>query len=121
MDRTEAKWAPSSNGRTVEPGSGLSVKPAAEFDAEAAPPRQTAREYWWMCLAIAFSFAAWALRTIGSYNVIETDAARHVMNGVFLRDLIVRGTFTDVLSFARAYYAHLPALSLPYHPPLFPF
>jgi len=42
------------------------------------------------------------------------------MNGVFLHDLIVRGKFTDILPFARNYFAHLPALSLPYHPPMFP-
>ena len=75
---------------------------------------------WLWGLAIAVCFASWALRTVGSYNTIETDAARHAMNGVFLRDLIARGRFTDVMEFARTYYAHLPALSLPYHPPLFP-
>lgn len=60
------------------------------------------------------------MRTVGGYNVIETDAARHAMNGVFLHDLIASGSFTHAVGYARNYYAHLPALSLPYHPPLFP-
>lgn len=42
------------------------------------------------------------------------------MNGAFLHDLIERGKFTGIISYAHTYYAHLPALSMPYHPPLFP-
>jgi 4-amino-4-deoxy-L-arabinose transferase-like glycosyltransferase len=71
--------------------------------------------------AIALASAVWAMRTVGAYAIVQTDAARHAMNGVFIRDFLVRGNFTDALPFARAYYAHFPALSMPYHPPLFPF
>jgi hypothetical protein len=85
---------------------------------EQTPP--AIRLEWCLCIAIALAFAAWGLRTIGAYNVVETDAARHAMNGVFFHDLLERGKLTHVLSFARNYYAHFPALSLPYHPPLFP-
>jgi Dolichyl-phosphate-mannose-protein mannosyltransferase len=76
--------------------------------------------WWWWGIGIALCFAAWGMRSVGAYNVVETDAARHAMNGIFLRDLILRGDFTHVMAYARDYYAHLPALSLPYHPPLFP-
>ena len=112
---------------------GSITKPAAEtgrpfvegLHAQPAPGKskdkdKAARREWRLCVAIALVFSAWGLRTVGSYNVIETDAARHAMNGVFLHDLIARGKITDVLTFARSYYGHLPALSLPYHPPLFP-
>ncbi|MEO8368201.1 MAG: glycosyltransferase family 39 protein [Candidatus Solibacter sp.] len=75
---------------------------------------------WFWGFAIALGFSGWGMRTVGAYNVIETDAARHAMNGVFLRDLIASGQFTNAVAYARNYYAHLPALSLPYHPPLFP-
>lgn len=81
-------------------------------------PRNAGR--WWWPVTIAVVFAAWAMRTVGAYAVVQTDAARHAMNGVFLRDLIARGKFNDILPFARTYFAHLPALSMPYHPPLFP-
>ena len=75
---------------------------------------------WRWGLAIALLFACWGLRTSGGYNVIETDAARHAMNGVFLRDLIFQGAIARPISFAHTYYAQLPALSMPYHPPMFP-
>src|SRR5690242_1667256 len=78
------------------------------------------RKDWWWGAAIAIAFAAWAMRTVGAYAIVQTDAARHAMNGVFLRDLIARGKFNDILPFARTYFAHFPALSMPYHPPLFP-
>jgi hypothetical protein len=56
----------------------------------------------------------------GAYTIVATDAARHAMNGAFLYDLIVRGSFSAPIEFARTYYAHYPALSMPYHPPAFP-
>jgi Dolichyl-phosphate-mannose-protein mannosyltransferase len=82
--------------------------------------KQAATRLWLWGVAIALCFGAWAMRTQGVYNVVDTDAARHAMNGVFLRDLILRGEFTNTMAYARNYYAHLPALSLPYHPPLLP-
>jgi 4-amino-4-deoxy-L-arabinose transferase-like glycosyltransferase len=85
-----------------------------------ATSRPNARKEWLWCVLVALCFTGWGLRTIGPYNIIETDAARHAMNGVFLRDWLASGHFVDVLPYARAYYGHLPALSLPYHPPLFP-
>jgi 4-amino-4-deoxy-L-arabinose transferase-like glycosyltransferase len=42
------------------------------------------------------------------------------MNGIFLRDMIMQGEIMHPVTFARSYYAHLPALSMPYHPPMFP-
>ncbi len=91
---------------------------------QGAPSRlrtgRMSRFQWWVCGVVALGFAAWSLRSVGPYNIAETDAARHAMNGAFLHDLIAGGKFSDVIGFARNYYAHLPALSIPYHPPLFP-
>jgi hypothetical protein len=93
--------------------------PEQETGKSHASNRNGLRQWAWG-FAIALLFAAWGMRTEGRYNVVETDAARHAMNGVFLRDLVLQGRFTHVSEYARNYYAHLPALSLPYHPPMFP-
>jgi cellulose synthase (UDP-forming) len=53
-------------------------------------------------------------------SVVWTDAARHLMNGVFLFDLTRTGNLLHVIRFGKWYYGHLPVLSLPYHPPVFP-
>lgn len=69
---------------------------------------------------LAIFFGLWALRAVGANNIIDTDAARHAMNGVFLRDLIASGQFLHPIQYGNQFYSHLPALSMPYHPPLFP-
>lgn len=90
------------------------------------PPVRTARRGWWCGLLIALVFALWGLHTAPYNNIVDTDAARHAMNGAFLHDLLTHlhpadlFHFSKILDFARSYYGHLPATSLPYHPPLFP-
>jgi len=69
---------------------------------------------------LALLFAFWGLRGIGCNNVVETDSARHAMNGAFIYDLIRNGQLASPIAYGKFYYGHLPALSLPYHPPLFP-
>jgi hypothetical protein len=86
-------------------------------EAASAGGRLTGRVHIWLPLAIALCFTAWSFRSSGPYNMVETDAARHAMNGVFIHDLVAAGKILDVFAFAKSYYAHLPALSLPYHPP----
>jgi hypothetical protein len=93
-----------------------------------ATPKQ--RKGFLLAVLIALLFASWGLHSVGYNNVVDTDGTRHAMNGVFIHDLIAdviaRGAYADllhpsqVLHFAKYYYWHLPALSLPYHPPLFP-
>src|SRR5256885_714708 len=109
----------------IEPGAAEGASAiAGDAINQAAPSRPRthlmSRLQWSLCGFIALGFGAWSLRTVGPYNIAETDAARHAMNGAFLHDLIASGKFSDVMGFARNYYAHLPALSIPYHPPLFP-
>ena len=65
-------------------------------------------------------FALLALRGVDADNVISADAARHAMNGAFVHDLIRDGKLTTPVEYGKYYYSHFPALSLPYHPPLFP-
>jgi hypothetical protein len=69
---------------------------------------------------LALLFAVLALRGALSTDIVDPDAARHAMNGVFLHDLIREGQITHPIAYAKTYYSHFPALSLPYHPPLFP-
>ena len=71
-------------------------------------------------LAFALLFALLALRGAGGNNVVDTDAARHAMNGAFLYDALRHGQVLHPGAYGRYYYGRLPALSMPYHPPLFP-
>jgi hypothetical protein len=61
-----------------------------------------------------------ALRGSFGTDILDPDAARHAMNGVFLHDFLLSGQTRHPVAYAKEYYAHFPAISLPYHPPLFP-
>ncbi len=65
-------------------------------------------------------FALAALRSLPGGNIIDPDAARHAMNGAMVRDLVASGQIMHPVAFGKRYYSHYPALSIPYHPPLFP-
>jgi 4-amino-4-deoxy-L-arabinose transferase-like glycosyltransferase len=65
-------------------------------------------------------FALWSLWGIGRTGIVDTDAARHAMNGAFIYDLFRSGHLSHPVEYAEHYYGHLPALSMPFHPPLFP-
>ena len=70
--------------------------------------------------ALAAFFMVWGLRGATSSDIVLTDAARHAMNGAYVHDLLRQGLLTAPVEFGKDYYSRLPALSLPYHPPLFP-
>jgi 4-amino-4-deoxy-L-arabinose transferase-like glycosyltransferase len=74
----------------------------------------------WSPYLLAVFFTLSALRGVSSTDVIDTDAARHAMNGAFIYDMVRGGHLGHPLEYSRQYYSHLPALSMPYHPPLFP-
>ena len=86
---------------------------------EVRPPRLAAAKAA-APYAIALVFALWSLRGLESGTPVDTDAARHAMNGVFLRDVVLHGHPMHLVAFAKAYYSRYPSLSIPYHPPLFP-
>ena len=75
--------------------------------------------YRWPYLGALF-FAVWSLRGAGHSDTVDTDAARHAMNGAFIYDLIRGGHLTHPIEFARVYYGHLPAITMPFHPVVFP-
>jgi len=42
------------------------------------------------------------------------------MNGAFIYDLVRTGNFAHPITYGKQFYSRFPAISLPYHPPLFP-
>jgi 4-amino-4-deoxy-L-arabinose transferase-like glycosyltransferase len=76
----------------------------------------------WTMVAVLFAVLAgvWCMRSSLNTATIDTDAARHAMNGAFVYDMVRDGGWIDPIPYARAYYSRLPGLSLPYHPPVFP-
>ncbi|MFT3736572.1 MAG: glycosyltransferase family 39 protein [Rhodocyclaceae bacterium] len=48
-----------------------------------------------------------------------SDAPRHALNGVFVKDLVLAMPWRDPSGFAYAYYAQYPALTILFYPPLF--
>ena len=85
-------------------------------------PRHSWRHYLEICLPylLALLFLALALYGVDKTEIIDTDAARHAMNGAFIYDLIRTGNLLHPIAYGKAYYSRLPALSVPFHPPLFP-
>jgi hypothetical protein len=92
------------------------VAPAQETMVQTRP----SAAWSWAPWLLALFFAVWSMRTVGTNNIVDTDAARHAMNGAFVRDLVASGQVTHPIQYGKYYYGHLPALSLPFHPPLFP-
>lgn len=48
-----------------------------------------------------------------------SDAPRHALNGIFVKDFVLAAPFKDPTGFAYAYYAQYPALTILFYPPLF--
>jgi hypothetical protein len=74
----------------------------------------------WLPYLLALFLAIWPLRDIRNASVTETDSARHAMNGAFIYDLVRTGHLLHPIQYAKDYYGRLPALSMPFHPPVFP-
>ena len=69
---------------------------------------------------LAAFFLLWSLRGVTGNEVHVPDAARHLMNGVFVHDMVRDGQLAHPVGYGKFYYSRLPALSMPYHPPVFP-
>jgi hypothetical protein len=50
-----------------------------------------------------------------------SDAPRHALNGVFVKDFFMQMPFDDPVGFAERYYLQYPALTILFYPPLFYF
>ena len=71
-------------------------------------------------LLLATFFGLWSLRGVNGSSIADYDAPRHAMNGAFVLDMFRRWQLAHPVKFGYWYYSRLPALSLPYHPPVFP-
>lgn len=94
--------------------------PVAPRTMPIAVRAESERRLRWIPWGLAVFFVLWSLRAVGAGNIVDTDAARHAMNGAFIHDMLRDGGFWNPIEYGKNYYGHLPALSLPYHPPLFP-
>lgn len=50
-----------------------------------------------------------------------SDAPRHALNGVFVKDFVAAMPWHDPVGYAYSYYAQYPALTILFYPPLFYF
>jgi hypothetical protein len=71
-------------------------------------------------IALALLFALLGLRGAGNSVPMFPDAARHALNGALLHDMVRDGEYARPIQYSHRYYSRFPAISLPYHPPLFP-
>src|ERR1051325_6902669 len=92
----------------------------ANIEALPPPVASERRSEIWIPCALALLFFFVAFRGVSRTDVVDTDAARHAMNGAFIYDLLRTGHWSSPIEYAKAYYSQYPALSMPFHPPLFP-
>jgi 4-amino-4-deoxy-L-arabinose transferase-like glycosyltransferase len=73
-----------------------------------------------VCLtAILLAWAALYLTSPMSGDFSWSDAPRHALNGVFVKDAALDRPFSDPAGYAKAYYLRYPALTILFYPPLF--
>lgn len=69
------------------------------------------------CIAIAVALLFLGAPRGGDFY--WSDAPRHALNGVFIKDLIAAFPWRDPAAFAYDYYTRYPALTILFYPPLF--
>jgi hypothetical protein len=82
------------------------------------PHALLARPHWILLLLVALVLSRGMTKGEPFFSVDET---RHVMNGVFMRDLMVDMPLKNPMQYAYEYYAKYPAVALPHWPPFLPF
>lgn len=74
---------------------------------------------WIIPLSLALLVALLYLGAPSGNTFSWSDAPRHALNGVFVKDLVAAAPFDDPAGYAYAYYAKYPALTILFYPPLF--
>ena len=90
-------------------------EPAIEFRNTPARPGRMA---WLLPVGLAILIGGWALRAWNLLN-LTSDAPNHLLNGALIHDWIASGNWRHPIRFTSWFYSHLPAVTIPYHPPLF--
>jgi hypothetical protein len=82
-----------------------------------SPVRQQPLDWVVLALICALGIGMAARNvTDEGFVTLDGDMPRYLMNGVFLRDLLLACPWKAPLEFAEHYYARYPALSLGHHP-----
>ena len=76
------------------------------------------RPHWFLLLLVTIVLSRGMTKGEPSY---ANDETRHVMNGVFMRDLMADMPLKHPMQYAYEYYSKYPAIALPHWPPFFPF
>ena len=82
-------------------------------------PAAVLRQFW-QAAALLVSFAFLMFMTSPTNGDFAwSDAPRHALNGVFLRDFLIAMPWQDPKQYAMDYYLRYPALTILFYPPLF--
>jgi hypothetical protein len=99
------------------------MQPALRREREPATevrntPARPGRMAWLLPVGLAILIGGWALRAWNLLN-LTSDAPNHLLNGALIHDWIASGNWRHPIGFTSWFYSHLPAVTIPYHPPLF--
>src|SRR5215467_11310841 len=81
-------------------------------------PSRASRVAWIIPIGLAILIAGWGLRALDLLN-LTSDAPNHLLNGALIHDWIASGNWKHPIQFTSRFYSHLPAVTIPYHPPVF--
>ena len=91
----------------------------ALFTSRAARFENSAAMAWVASIAIVVVVALLFLQAPHGGAFYWSDAPRHALNGVFVKDLLADLPLNDPAGYAYRYYAQYPALTILFYPPLF--
>jgi hypothetical protein len=89
-----------------------------DIPATSRPRRTVPKGYILLPWVLALFFGVLGMRGI-SPN-LYSDAPNHLMNGALIADWIRSGQLARPIDFAFDYYGRFPAITIPFHPPVFP-
>ena len=70
---------------------------------------------------LALVVILWSMRDVKSIHFKHVDSTHHALNGAFVYDLVRTGNLAHPVAFGKQFYSRFPGITIPYHPPLFPF
>src|SRR5690349_20377202 len=95
------------------------MRHGSDNSAECGPAGELRHFFQAAFLLASFTFLMFMTSPTGG-DFAWSDAPRHALNGVFLRDFLVAMPWHDPKQYAIDYYLRYPALTILFYPPLFP-